>query len=100
MRDASSYRAARRNDILRGDPQRVWGQQHYFSRHKAHYGRATVLSKNPSRYHPVSDLRAHAIRRRPDIRAVPSLADARDWLKRMAATAAQAMMAKSRTGAR
>jgi hypothetical protein len=53
-RDAFTYRAARRNDCLRRTRPGVWGDHLYYSQHRATYHRRTVLSRRPSRYHPLA----------------------------------------------
>jgi hypothetical protein len=53
MRPAETYRGARRNMVLRTEPKSVWGPNCYFGRHRANYGRMTVLLRKPSKYHPL-----------------------------------------------
>lgn len=54
-RAASTYRGARRNLVLR-DLKTVWGPDWYYKQHDAKFGRTTVLSRHPSRHHPIDGL--------------------------------------------
>lgn len=59
MRSADTYRGARRNKCLR-ELKTVWNQTWYYEGHRAHYGRVTMLSRTPSRYHPMKEMRDYA----------------------------------------
>lgn len=58
-RPAASYRGARRNYALR-ELKTVWGPEYYYAKHRANYIRRTVLSRTPSRYHPIKEMRDYA----------------------------------------
>lgn len=52
-RPADTYRGARRNAVLRGNPPGVWGPQHYYGKAPNYAGHKTVLLRKPSKYHPL-----------------------------------------------
>lgn len=56
MRKAATYRGARRNYALR-ELKTTWSDRWYYDKHRANYQRRTILSRSPSRYHPLKDMR-------------------------------------------
>ena len=59
-RIASSYRAARRNECLRGETRGIWGSpRFYYPEFEPKRWRVTMLSRRPSKYHPLADARAY-----------------------------------------
>jgi hypothetical protein len=56
MRAADTYRGARRNLCFRVQ-KGVWSDKWYYERHSANYSRRTILSRKPSRYHPMKEMR-------------------------------------------
>jgi len=59
-RAASSYRAARRNECLRGETRGIWGSpRFYHPEFEPKRRRITVLWRRPSKYHPLADARAY-----------------------------------------
>lgn len=64
MRDADTYRAARRNQILRVD-KTTWGAPgSYYEGHTPKTRRATYFSRSPSRYHPIQAVKNYVADRK------------------------------------
>lgn len=60
-RALDSYRGARRNECLRGAVKGVWGPKWYYALHSASYHRRTILSRTPSKYHPLKAMRDYVV---------------------------------------
>jgi len=59
-RIASSHITARRIECLRGQPRRLWGwPTYYYPEFEPKRWRVTMLSRRPSKYHPLADARAY-----------------------------------------